>query len=109
MEDAVHAQRMERLMSANRRRAERARLKRRWKGLDPHEARWELRALVLDPSLEVETWALEEALNSIPWIGSTKIARLLNEFGIERGTTLKHLKVRERLAIAKWLVGRRSA
>lgn len=93
-------------MSPERIAAERTRLAKHWKRIGAHEARWELRGLVTEPSLEVEPWAVEDALMAVPWIGEKTAWRALGATGIVQGTTLRHLAVRERIALGEWLVGK---
>ena len=105
MSTAILTQPLAALQSANHIRAERSHLKKRWKQIGSDAARRELRTLILDPTPVVDTWRLDAALSAIPGVGSTKIHRLTERLGIDRETPLRKLKVRERLAVAEWLVG----
>jgi hypothetical protein len=93
-------------MSPERIAAERTRLAKHWKLIGAHDARWELRGLVTEPSLEVESWAVEDALMAVPWIGPSVAAKALTLTGITQGTTLRGLRLRERVDLGEWLVGR---
>ena len=93
-------------MSPERINAERARLAKHWKIVGAREARWELRGLVTEPSLEVESWPVMEALMAIPQIGAVTAMRALDATGIAYDTSLRGLGMRQRVDLGEWLVGR---
>jgi hypothetical protein len=93
-------------MSPERIQAERERLAKHWKVIGPREARWELRGLVTEPSLEVESWPVLEALQAVPRIGVVSAMRALDTAGISYDASLRGLALRQRVELGEWLVGR---
>lgn len=93
-------------VSPERIQAERERLAKHWKVIGPREARWELRGLVTEPSLEVESWPVMDALLAVPRIGAATASRALDAAGITVGADLRGLGIRQRVELGEWLVGR---
>ena len=96
MTTAALDQKMVALSEANRIRAARATIKRRWKRIDPRAARREMCEWIQSPPPDLVTWRVETALMALPYVGRVKVRRWLLESGVPLSKTLGGMSERQR-------------